>query len=285
MAGVTLWDGVVEQPTELTVWDGAAEVPVLDVGVMPSGYQTYSQMTAAQPFAIAHRGGSANWPEMSMFAYTQAVAWGMPVLEFSCGRSVDGVWLGVHDQTLNRTSGVTGLPAVSTMTWAEISGYRVNQHGRSEPYSRLEEVLDRYSASHLFFIDPKYSVSGAYLAELYAIIKNFPGWEKHVIKYYWDSVGVPQTARTAGFRTWGYYYAADADQIAETHGRWDLLGMEIGATQAAWDLALAPGKPVVAHLATTTAHATEALARGAHGMMMPGVKQILGTPKIFEAGP
>jgi glycerophosphoryl diester phosphodiesterase len=50
-----------------------------------------------RPFYVAHRGGSADWPEQSMLAYRSAVACGVDALEVSLARSADGVWFGLHD--------------------------------------------------------------------------------------------------------------------------------------------------------------------------------------------
>lgn len=62
----------------------------------------------SQPmFYVAHRGGSREWPEMSLHAYTQAGFWGVGALEVSLARTSDGVWFGLHDADINRTSGTT----------------------------------------------------------------------------------------------------------------------------------------------------------------------------------
>ena len=39
-----------------------------EVRPFPDGYATVTQMLADTPFYLAHRGGSANWPEMSLHA-------------------------------------------------------------------------------------------------------------------------------------------------------------------------------------------------------------------------
>src|SRR4051794_28007721 len=62
-----------------------------------------------RPFYVAHRGGSDDWPECSLLAYRESVARGVDALEMPLARSQDGVWFGLHDETLDRTSGTTGF--------------------------------------------------------------------------------------------------------------------------------------------------------------------------------
>ena len=49
--------------------------------------------------------------EDSIHAYRQSVAHGYRALEISVARSADGVWFGLHDTTLDRTSGTVGFAA------------------------------------------------------------------------------------------------------------------------------------------------------------------------------
>ena len=50
-----------------------------------------SDLRSADPFYVAHRGGSRDWPEMSMAAYRAAVGLGVDALEISLARTSDGV--------------------------------------------------------------------------------------------------------------------------------------------------------------------------------------------------
>ena len=45
-------------------------------------------------FMIAHRGGSDDWPDMSLLAYNESVNRGIPALEFSFSLTSDGVPVG-----------------------------------------------------------------------------------------------------------------------------------------------------------------------------------------------
>src|SRR5690606_20228160 len=123
---------------------------------MDEGYASIDEMLGTDPFYVAHRGGSVDWDEMTLRAYTNSVAWGAKALEVSVARTSDGVYFGLHDEYLDRTSlgnpsGTTLNP--KTLTWAQVQSYDV--FGR-EPYMRLEELTELYGDSHILFIDPKY---------------------------------------------------------------------------------------------------------------------------------
>jgi len=273
---ITVWDGATEREAAYALWDGTTEHDLTSLGIVPYGYQVIASMLNDSPFYIAHRGGSINWPEMSLYAYSQAVAWGCPALELSAARTSDGVWIGLHDADLNRTSGLADgtLPPVSAMTWAQVQTYQNTAGpGPAQPYARVDEIFATYAGSHLFFIDVKYA--NAFRSEMFALIKQYPGWDRHVMKAFWDSTSFALGARAAGFRTWGYYYQNDAPQIGESHVNWDLLGMDYSANASAWTLALAPGKPVIGHICPSAAAATTALSKGATGLMCSGVTQIV----------
>ncbi len=74
----------------------------LEIRAVPTGYASVTSMLATNPFYVAHRGGSSNWPEMSLHAYTQSVFWGVPALELSRARPSAGVWFGLPDASRDR---------------------------------------------------------------------------------------------------------------------------------------------------------------------------------------
>ncbi len=114
----------------------------------------------SQPvFYSAHRGGSANEPEMTLEAYEVSAKRHFGALEVSLARSADGVWFGLHDQTLDRTSQVTGLPPASEMSWTDINRYQVtlNGDGDPQPYLAWTELASAYGRTHVLFVDPKYA--------------------------------------------------------------------------------------------------------------------------------
>lgn len=66
---------------------------------------TFTTLLDEVPFAAAHRGGGGDWPEMTAYAYEQAVQ--LPevhALEVSVCLSSDGVLVCSHDSSLKRVS-------------------------------------------------------------------------------------------------------------------------------------------------------------------------------------
>lgn len=225
---------------------------------------TLTSLLADDPFYIAHRGGSARWPEMTLRAYAHAVAAGYKALELSLARTCDGVWFGLHDATLDRTSGTTGAEA-ATMTWEQVQRHTV----QGEPYARLEAVLAAYAGTHVLLIDPK--KGAAHRAELFALLQAQPHWQEHLVvkssaKAAWP---VGREARAAGFTTWGFYYHHNGtlDTLATTHHDWSWLGLNHDAPQAAWDRITRCGKPVIGHIVRHPEERDTALAKGARGIM------------------
>lgn len=243
-------------------------------------------LIAAKPFYIAHRGGSADWPEMSMEAYRNSVARGVDALEMSLARTSDGVWFGLHDKTLDRTSGTRGFIA-SEHTWNEVRQHKITypqtagHGGRAQPYARVEELIDAFGGSHAIFIDPK-EVPYTHYGELLTIMERHaekPA-QTFVAKSYCTGLAWAAAAHERGYMTWGYYYAANISAkptlLSSTQEKWDLLGMDYGGSVEAWAAVKAFHKPVIGHVVPTRKAAQAALSKGADGLMVSGVVEVLG---------
>lgn len=258
-----------------------------EVRPFPTGYASVTEMLATPQFSIAHRGGSGNWPEMSLYAYTQAGFWGVGAFELSLARTSDGVWFGLHDSSLDRTSlGSAGSTLVaSSMTWEQVQNYQIlgstvssNPTQPDRPYMRWEEIMDAYYGTHVIFIDPK--VAGSHTAELLDMMDAMPGTptDHFVAKFYGVSGNVANTtgwahdASERGYTTWGYFYQDDAANIPTYQGRWDILGMDYNADQSTWDDIKSYGKKVIGHIIQGPTGASTAYAKGADGIMVAGVK-------------
>ena len=220
--------------------------------------------TRPEMLTVAHRGGSRDWPEMSMLGYVNSAKLGAQALEISLARTSDGVWFGLHDQTLDRTSGTAGFVAAEH-TWQEVSQYRItaaettNPAQPAQPYLRFEELVEAYAASHIIYVDPKI-VPAEYHAELFAMMSRTPApLRSFIAKGYCTSTDWALEASGRGYRTWGYYYAADllADPnlLGATQARWTALGLDYTAAPAVWNQLKAFGKPVLAHIVPDAAAA------------------------------
>ena len=264
----------------------------LEIRPVPTGYSSVTAMLAQSPFYVAHRGGSADWPEMSLHAYTQSVFWGVGAIELSLARTSDGVWFGLHDASLDRTSlntgGGSGTSLVaSNMTWAQVQAYQIqyptvaNASSLPKPYMRWEEIIAAYYPSHVIFVDPK--VATSHTGELLAMMDALPGTptDHFVAKSYGVTGGVsnlsgwPHDAAAHGYATWGYFYQADAANFATYQGRYTILGMDYTADAATWSSIMSYGKPVIGHIVPNSTAASTALGYGAAGLMVSGVQEVI----------
>jgi len=264
-------------PTSLRIWN--------------KGLPNVAAMLATPGTAWAHRGGSANYAEMSEYAYDQSVMRGFSALEMSCQRSSDGVWFGMHDPTFDASAGVTGSPNANTLTWAQIQATYNNvlrpiPGWPSRPYFRLDAFLAKYGKTHLLILDPKNSINQN---PNFLDVVDASGVDKS--RLIWKFTGASsagalraQEALNRGWAaTWGYFYATDVDDggFATWAGNpaWTTIGMDINAAQSYWDTALAVGKPVVGHIASTQLMYDTAIAKGATMVQCSGSGVIAPVPQ------
>lgn len=279
-------------------WAVQVAIPSTAPVVTPPGFSSVTQMLATPGATWAHRGGSTNWPEMSKYAYEQAALAGYGALEFSANRTSDGVWVGCHDASLNRTSQTTGLANISSMTWAQVQTYQnsLNAAVTPRPYYRLDHFLDDFTGTHVAIVDPKYAI-GTYNTEFLNLLDAHGGNTKIVVKFYGVGAGATALADAAtarGYQTWGYFYDTDVTGggLAADQSHWSLLGMNYDAAQSAWDAALGYGKPVVGHIAASQANYNTAMSRGARmvqcanvaGITAVGASTITGTGTLQLTG-
>jgi glycerophosphoryl diester phosphodiesterase len=116
-------------------------------------------LTHHRPRLFAHRGGAALAPENTIAAFQNSLACGADVLELDVHLSRDGELVVIHDPTVDRTTGGTGL--VATMTEAELhrldAGYRYTPDGgqtfpfraRGITIPTLREVLSTFATTRL----------------------------------------------------------------------------------------------------------------------------------------
>ncbi|MGH1525056.1 glycerophosphodiester phosphodiesterase [Leifsonia sp. L25] len=259
---------------------------LLSVSGRPSPGRTPSPGGSAM-LTVAHHGGSRDWPEMSMLAYRNSVLLGAGALEVSLARTRDGVWFGLHDATLDRTSGTTDFVAAEH-TWAEVSQHRISAEGTTnpsqpaQPYARFEDIVAAFAATHVLYVDPKV-VPGTYFPELFAIMSRSPSPQRSfVAKGYCTGTDWPTQAAMRGYRGWGYYYAseveADAKLLPSTQARWTTLGLDFNGSPAVWERMRKLGRPVLAHVVPDAPGAETARRRGASGMIVSGIREVL-SPK------
>ena len=218
------------------------------------------------PLLIAHRGGDADWPEGSMFAYAHAAEWNASLaIEVPMWRTSDGVWVVSHDATTSRVFGVDHR--IEVTPWHVLASLRSLKG--NEPMARAEDVLARFdSGNRILFVDDK---SGRHVPSFLGLLNGHSGRTRYVVKCYWSQWAVADAAHRRGYRTWGYYYTKDMSNFGTTQRHFDLLGLSYQAPVADFAQMHATGKRVIAHVIRTRPQASQALAKGADGLMVSGV--------------
>ncbi|RAX19517.1 MULTISPECIES: glycerophosphodiester phosphodiesterase family protein [unclassified Actinomyces] len=267
-AATTVWAAVGLQPAQ----DSATTV---NVSVRRADEQTTSSTQAVlnEPVSvdvdtllsrtgswmIAHRGGSADWPEMSLRAYSESATRGIPAMEFSFNLTADGVPVGVHDRNLQGVDAGAPTTPVAQMTWAEVRRFTT----KGEPFTRLDDLLAAYGDDHVLFVDPKYSA---------AAHETYLPWldpEHTILKFFGDATWLATIWRKAGFRTWGYVYEEHitSGQAAVWAPYWDVLGVPWHASDAAWQTAAGYGVPLIGHICESQRALDTCINHGAIGAM------------------
>lgn len=258
-----------------------------DYKVVPVGYPSVSLMLEANKFYIAARGGYRDFPEMSLYGYGQSVLGGYGALEVSMGRSSDGVWFGLFDDTLDRVAVAPPIPSneVSNLTWSEINSTMIsgtipeNNNGQlNRPFMQLNELLDLYGATHVIFLDVRYA--GAFQSELLGILDSYAfGTDRFVIKDHGLSFDWRDEAKLRGYTNYGYFHDMDSANLAQADS-WDIVGLEYNAPQLTWDALAAEltnDQKIVAFDCPDLAAVNASYVSGAHGFLVSGVVSVKPT--------
>lgn len=239
------------------------------------------------PFYVAHRGGGANWPEMTAYAYQQAAA--LPyvkAIEISVCITADGVLVCSHDASTRRVTGVDH--EISKVDWATLSGLQVTAEFTDDPQqparplSRFDEVIEQHLPNLVVFAEPKTPQA---LEPLMARLRQLGHPERTVWK---QPVNQPNfgTAKVNGFGTWGYVLD-EPGHLGERLPRFaadpniDMLGIEKSQPAAVVSrvvgLADQNGKPTIMWAITDVAQRNRGLDLGCRGMM---TSNIVGVPPV-----
>ena len=246
-------------------------VTMAGAGAMGVIAQTPVSRFMAQSFMyVAHRGGSADWPEETAFAYMMSTSWNPDLaLEISVWQSSDGVYVCSHDQTTGRVFGGTSLD-IPTNTWATLSTKTTISGGL--PICRIEDILNAWAngSRRVFFIDNKGQQNDTTLLNL---LDTYGGKDRFIAKGFLTSTTWADDASARGYKGWGYGYHADVPNWSTYQSHWSMLGMDILAGTAAADVTatLAFGKPVLGHIISTATDGTNAVSYGVNGIMAAGV--------------
>lgn len=132
-------------------------------------------LAARAPVAVAHRGDSEAWPENTLVAFRSAVRVGAPVVEFDVRQTSDGVWVCMHDETLDRT---TDARAVLGRSGARVDATTADDLARldagrwrgpqfaGEPVPTLAAALAALGDDAIAMVERKAGSAAALVAEL-----------------------------------------------------------------------------------------------------------------------
>jgi hypothetical protein len=206
-----------------------------------------ARITAGRPVHWAHRGGSANWSEMTMYAYDNAYAAGARVFEVSVHRSSDGVWIMSHDATLTRVT-ATSYTIVDTNS-ATMLGLAVDTPSTGGVIGRLEDVLDAYGDKVVILVDNK---PGSWFSEFLDLLETYPNaHDQFIVKLdgQFGSTANFAAAKARGFKVAGYWYPNNYETYLPARADdTDYIGMQYDATTTEWADIFAYGKTVWGHV-------------------------------------
>ena len=232
---------------------------------------------AAQAGYVAHRGGSADWAEGTLYAYNQAAAWNADLaLEISMWKSLDGYWVSSHDQTTGRVFAGTSYD-IKTTNWVGTLENLVSIIG-GKPISLVTDILNAHATGNrVIFVDDKGQQD---LTGFFAMLASYGGPARFVIKAAGNGTVMATNAASRGYQSWGYFYPADtAANLATFAPGYTLLGEDAtvggGSSSTDWTAIKSYGKPVLAHILATAADKAKAISLGADGFMASGVQEVV----------
>ncbi|SHE24669.1 glycerophosphodiester phosphodiesterase [Actinomyces glycerinitolerans] len=272
----TVWAAVELQPAQASAMAVSVSVRGADERTIsttqtalnePTSFNVESLVSRTDGWMIAHRGGSADWPEMSLRAYSESVSRNVPALEFSFNLTSDGVPVGVHNKNLQAVDPSAPSTRVSQMTWAEVRRYTT----MGEPFIRLDDLQAAYGDDHVLFIDPKHSG---------AAHQTYLPWldpDHTILKFSGDATWLADIWREAGFRTWGYAYEEHitSGEAATWAPHWDLFGVPWYASEAAWQTAAGYGVPLIGHICNSQQALDTCISHGAIGAMCAKIDEMV----------
>jgi hypothetical protein len=276
------WDGEEEKAASVSWWDGTTETPVDELLYVPRGYASVADMLSRPMVYMAHRGGSADYPEHSLRGYTQSVVEGFGCLEWSTQRTSDGVFVGCHDPNINSVVlGGGSFPPISQMTWAQIQAQQIkppaaHPERSPEPFMRLEQLVAAYGKTHVIMVDPK-NVSPTYYPQLLDLMDANGGPSRWIGKWVGSNAQWSVALRSRGYKSWGAFYNHDdRTMVTSAQAQWDVLGFNFGnaAAQEDWDFILSFGKRVFAHVCPDQASVDMGVAKGATGAQVSGIEHV-----------
>jgi len=237
-------------------------------------------------FAIAHRGGGRNWPEMTLYAYQQAARIeSVQAMEVSVHRTLDGVLVCHHDFDTARVG--SRKHVIARTTWRELKDVMVlpretlDPSQPPRPLARFDEVLEAWPAGVTMWAEPKPDDA---VEPLFARLDKLPDldvvWKRPI-----NAPGFDR-AKMQGWGTFGYVLDGPQqtrylEQVAPS--RWlDMVGVQESASdervREVVTKAGSYGKRTVMWALANLEQRDRALRLGCRGLMCSNIAELVDAP-------
>lgn len=220
------------------------------------------------PFYVSHRLGGGEYPEMTESGMQASIDLGFKGFEYSVYRTRDGVYVGSHDWTTERTAGVRH--EIWDTDWSTIQ--QLDQPAGK--FTRLEQIVDMMPSDGVLVLDHKTTSAVETAndddmtseAELFTLLESlFENPTERVIWKVFNDASSAERARDKGYMVMAMLYENEVAQA--DFDRWDIIGMEHNASESAWNTVTTHNKPTIAHIVKNQEQAKHAIDNGADGIM------------------
>jgi glycerophosphoryl diester phosphodiesterase len=160
----------------------------------PAPEHPYYTPDLPYPLVIAHQGGDGLWPGNTLYAFEQAAALGVDVLEMDLHITQDGVLVINHDETVDRTTDGTGniedmtLEEIKTLDagydWSDDEGQTFPYRGTGITIPTMEEIFQAFPAYHMTIEIKK--TAGSMAAPFCDLIRAYSMQDKIMVASFHD---------------------------------------------------------------------------------------------------
>lgn len=130
---------------------------ILSIFVAACANQTQTVEGENELLLIAHRGANNLAPEHTIPAYEKAIELNADYIEIDLRMSKDGHLIALHDETLDRTTGISGEPTDYTLDELKQfdAGSWYSEDFKDEKIPTLEEIFDTFKEDTRYYIETR----------------------------------------------------------------------------------------------------------------------------------
>lgn len=241
---------------------------------LPRRRITVARWLSEKPSYMIHRGGSVDWAEHTMRAYTNAVWLGARNIEVSVWFSTDDVAYACHDADLASMTNGTDTRRIDALSSAELDQVVITKAGAGsgEKLVRLSTIIAKFGDYCVITIEDK---SYSHMVQLIALLQSmYPkdAVTRFIIKAFGaGGTGHMTLPNSLGFASWGYFYTAAGqiapEQVPEKARLYTTIGIPWDTPQSVvagqtntgtYDGAKSLGIPLIIHIVPSAAAAQTA---------------------------